>query len=99
MELIKDKTGRNMDYIEFKDSSDNECSIQVTIDPHEDSIFLGINDPQPRMQLNKMGLYGTGFAPYPLHPDVIVTTRMHLNIEQIKTIIPVLQKFVDKRIL
>jgi hypothetical protein len=33
--------------------------------------------------------------PYPIPKEVLLSTRMHLNREQVKEIIPILQKFVD----
>jgi uncharacterized protein with von Willebrand factor type A (vWA) domain len=37
---------------------------------------------------------GTGWVKYPIPDDVLLTTRMHLNRQQVKTILPILKKFV-----
>jgi len=38
---------------------------------------------------------GTGWVDYAIPEDVFLTTRMHLTREQVKMLIPILQKFVD----
>ncbi len=37
----------------------------------------------------------TGWIPYPIPDDVLLTTRMHLSLEQVKELIPFLQAWVD----
>jgi hypothetical protein len=38
---------------------------------------------------------GTGWVDYDIPKDVLLTTRMYLDKEQVKKLIPILQKFVD----
>ncbi len=38
---------------------------------------------------------GTGWANVPMHPDVFISGRMHLTIDQVKTLIPILEKFIE----
>lgn len=36
-----------------------------------------------------------GWVPYPVHPDALLSTRMHLTQAQVAELIPVLQHFVE----
>lgn len=37
----------------------------------------------------------TGWVKYPIPEEVLINTRMHLTRDQVKDILPILQKFVD----
>jgi hypothetical protein len=89
------KTHRGFDLIQFKDYYDADCSIQKSSLADDVAIWFGIDDANPIIMASKTVEGGTGWVKYPIHEDVCLTTRMHLNIDQVKELIPILQKFVD----
>jgi hypothetical protein len=100
--MIKfDKTGRGFSIGEFTDFYDYPCSIQKSSLATEDAIWLGIDNPNPQIMASVAGQYGiettetTGWVPYPIPSSVSLSTRMHLTRDQVESLIPVLQQFVD----
>ena len=90
------KTGRGFALGEFEDVRGNECSIQKSSSV-EDRIWLGSN---------KIGLKeftaGHGWEDRPefdedhsIQHHYIANNRMELNQEQVASLLPVLQRFVD----
>lgn len=94
-------TERGFPIAEFKDKYNHECSIQQSSIMDEPCIWLGINNAEPQImasQAKKFGLIptkNTGWVPFPIHEDVLLSTRMHLNIDQVKALLPLLQRFVE----
>jgi hypothetical protein len=103
--MEKKKTNRGFELGEFKDYYGNECSIQKSSLATEDAIWIGINDPDPKVLASKASSFGiatdetTGWVEFPIPDDVLINTRMHLSREQVANLIPVLQRFVDTGIL
>jgi hypothetical protein len=95
MKLDKTRTGRGFDIISFEDRYDHKCSIQESSIATEDCIWFGIDDPNPQIMASLVMEGGTGWVKYPIPDDVHIQTRMHLSREQVKALLPVLQKFVD----
>lgn len=70
------------------------------------AVWLGVNDPDPRVMARKLHPDDptvTGWEPCPLFPppgvsmeDVLFTTRMHLNRDQVRELIGQLQHWLDK---
>ena len=89
------KTARGFSVIEFKDRYDNKCSIQDSSLATEDCIWLGIDDANPQIMASQVMKNGTGWVKYPIHPDVSLTTRMHLTQDQAADLIEILERFVD----
>ena len=99
----------------FKDAYDKKCSIQCSsaIDdtdygfehPGSSFLWVGILDAEPQIlckDAKKIGLptqSDVGWQPYNIPENILLTTRMHLNREQIKDIINVLQEWLDTGIL
>ena len=71
-------TNRGFDLIEFKDAYDKNCSLQrsSSVVPH---IWLGIDDAEPSIMASKTTKGGTGWIPYNIPNDVLLTTRMHID--------------------
>lgn len=97
-----DKTNRGFTIGEFKDYYDAKCTIQDSSISWPDCIWLGIADPDPKIMATnaiRLGLpnHGetTGWVPYEIPEEVMVSTRMHLSRDQVRDLIPVLQHFVD----
>lgn len=88
--MKKVKTNRGFDYHSFTDRYGNKCSLQKSSLATEDCIWFGVDDPNPRILTP-----GKGWTEYPLPEDVLCDTRMHLTQEQVKELLPVLQKFAE----
>jgi hypothetical protein len=92
--MIKSKTHRGFALYEFKDSYDVPCSLQKSSSAEADKIWLGVDESNPRIMASKTPQGGTGWVPYPISEDVMMNTRMHLTIDQVKELLPILKKFV-----
>lgn len=89
------KTHRGFAYFQFNDRNGNSCSLQKSSIATEDCIWLGIDDANPQIMASKIIEGGTGWAKYPIPEDVLLTTRMHLNVEQAKWLVDRLQVFLE----
>lgn len=95
------KTHRGFAVQEFKDLYGADCSIQKSSLATDDAIWLGVDDAKPQIMASQAAGFGvkteetTGWVPYPIPEEVLLTTRMHLNREQVATLLPILQKFVE----
>ena len=89
------KTDRGWDRLDFTDRYDLECSLQKSSIATENCIWFGLNDANPQIMASKVQEGGTGWVRYPIHKDVLLATRMHLTQEQVKNLLPILQRFVD----
>lgn len=91
------KTQRGFSYNNFKDNNNNECSVQKSSLATEDCIWLGCDNiglkkfiPYKGWEdVNTDGDKGPGGISY------VANNRMHLNQEQVKQLLPILQNFVD----
>ena len=88
------KTASGRPYIEFTDRFEVDCSIHKSGIGGEDILCLGVKDAEPKIEYKVRG-GGKGFAKYPIHEDVYLTTLMHLNIDQAGELISVLENFVS----
>lgn len=84
----KEITNRGFSLIEFEDTYKDKCSIQKSSYGSEPRIWFGIDDANPQICIQ-----GQGFVPYKLPEEVHLTTRMHLNQEQVKQLLPILERF------
>lgn len=81
-------TNRGFSLLEFKDSNGVDCSLQESsVVPR---IWLGCNDPNP-----KVFTPGDGWRDLELGEGVLCTTRMHLTQDQVRELLPYLQRFAD----
>lgn len=85
------KTSREFAILNFKDRNNNECSLQKSSIATENCIWLGVDDADPQVFI-----HGEGWQPlvYP-EKDTLFTTRMHLNQQQVKELLPILTKFAE----
>lgn len=94
------KTNRGFDIIESQDKGGHSFSIQKS-SSDDNAIWIGIDNPKPQcmaMQAKSLGVdtnETTGWVDYPIPKAVLLITRMHLSQEQVRELLPVLQKFVD----
>lgn len=93
-------TARGFTYGTFTDLYGAECSIQNSSLATDDAIWLGIDDPNPMIMASQASAYGvdtdetTGWVPYPIPKEVLITTRMHLNKKMAKELVKQLNKFI-----
>lgn len=96
-----ENTPRGFAIAKFSDLYGAGCSIQKSSVATDDAIWIGIVDAEPQIMATQAAQLGvkteetTGWVPYPVPCQVSLTTRMHLNREQVDALIPVLQRFVD----
>lgn len=93
--MEKSKTNRGFALCTFTDLYGAQCSIQKSSLADDDAILFGIDDADPKIMASKTPKGGTGWVKYSIPNDVLLTTHMHLNREQVAELLPVLQKFVD----
>lgn len=83
---------RGFHFAEFIDSYGNKCSIQKSSSATSDCIWLGIDSPKLTVfEDNSHGKYITTEMPQ----NFDVNSRMHLTIEQVKNLLPILHHFVE----
>jgi hypothetical protein len=95
--MEKGKTDRGFTIIMFKDRYDTPCHMLKSSLADEDCIWFGCDEADPRIMASIVVPGGTGWVPYkmPLEEHVLMNTRMHLSRDQVKEILPILQKFVE----
>lgn len=84
------KTNRGFTLLEFEDRYGVKCSLQKSSLATEDAIWFGCNDADPRVMLP-----GTGWTPIKMPTEYAANTRMHLTQEQVRTLLPYLQRFAE----
>lgn len=84
-------TNRGFERIDFDDLYGTECSLQVSSLAIDEAVWLGCNDPDPRVCVP-----GEGWKGIPLPPETVCNTRMHLNRRQLKKLLPHLKRFVEE---
>jgi hypothetical protein len=93
-------TQRGFTYYQFKDRNGELCSIQESSLATEAAIWLGIDDANPiimHSDAKKLGMEvntDSGWVSYPIPDQVLLHTRMHLTIDQVKALLPILENFV-----
>lgn len=99
--MIASKTDRGFATVEFLDRYGDACIIQKSSLATEDAIWFGIQDACPQIMASDALAAGidtdetTGWIPYPMPKNVLLTTRMHLTRELVAELMPILQRFVD----
>jgi hypothetical protein len=85
-------TERGFEIANFKDSRQNECSIQKSSAAEDDYIWLGIDNPRLTIfEDERMGKYINTNLP----KNWAVSSRMHLSREQVNELLPVLITFSE----
>ena len=70
--------------------------------PGSSFVWLGIDDPEPQVMKSQAQALGlslqpgevSGWMPYPIPKEVHISTRMHLNREQVKGLVERLQQWL-----
>lgn len=93
------KTNRGFGLILFTDRYGTKCSLQESSLASERAIWFGVDDAEPKVLASEAAQHGvateetTGWVPYPIPEQVLLTTRMHLTQKQVKGLLPLLQHF------
>jgi hypothetical protein len=101
MEMHQGKTSRGFAKVEFHDLYGAPCYIQKSSLATDDAIWFGVSDAAPKILASKAGVINpetgemSGWVPYPIPSDVLLTTQMHLNREQVAELLPILTAFVE----
>lgn len=93
--MEKTITERGFGLIRFQDLYGETCNIQKSSLADEDAIWIGVENANPRFLAKEVRDDLTGWVKYPVPESVLMSTRMHINKEQAKEIMAILQKFVD----
>lgn len=88
--LIVVPTERGFARIDFTDDYGCECSLQKSSSAEGEKIWLGMNDPQVKFLVK-----GRGWQDYKLPEGVEGFSRMHLTQDQVRALLPYLQRFAD----
>lgn len=83
----REKTERGFGRYIFKDTYDSQCSIQKSSITTEDRIWIGIDDLKLYDNVSGKSVNKP--------PDIDAFTRMHINKEQAKAIVEVLNTFIE----
>ena len=87
-----EKNQRGFENGKFTDLYGEKCSIQKSSLATDDAIWLGIDKPKLTVFENEQrGNYLVAEMP----KNFSVSSRMHLNREQVAELLPILQKFVE----
>lgn len=83
-------TQRGFKRVDFSDFYGVECSLQDSSLATESAIWLGCNEPRPRVLIP-----GKGWTDIELPRDSVSNTRMHLTQAQVKELLPLLTYFAE----
>jgi len=97
--MKEDTTERGFSYVKFKDEYGNDCSLQKSSSAMQDCVWLGCDklgvkefvafrQPSAWRDMTELDEFS-----YEKH--YVGNNRMHLTREQVKELLPHLQKFVE----
>jgi hypothetical protein len=100
------RTARGFELLKFTDRYGVQCSLQASsLADHEkpgtSAVWLGPDNASPKVMASEAASVGvnteekTGFVPYPIPAKVSLTTRMHLDREQVSALIISLQTWLE----
>ena len=100
------KTTRGFEIVKFRDRYGVACSVQASslalrLTPGTGAIWLGCDDPDPRVMASKASGLGiqttetTGWVPFLLPEEVLLNTRAHLDRRQVRALMVTLQRWLD----
>ena len=96
-----EKTARGFAIARFDDIYGVACSIQKSSLATDDAIWVGVDDASPRIMASNAARFGIetqetcGYVDFPIPDEVSMTTRMHLNREEVAKLLPILTRFVE----
>jgi hypothetical protein len=102
-----ERTSRGFEVVNFKDHYGTKCSLQASSlaiyeKPGTSAVWLGCDEANPKVLHGDAAALGVktdatcGWVGYLLSDKVNLTTRMHLNREQVEALIPMLQSWLKR---
>lgn len=88
--LEPETTERGFRALKFIDVNDQHCSLQESSSAEGAKIWFGINKVEPKYLVP-----GQGWKVYRLPEHFMMNGRMHLNQDQVRELLPHLQKFAN----
>jgi hypothetical protein len=94
-------TDRGFAFLEFQDRYGEQCILQKSSLAFDEAIWFGISEVKVLIMAKDAASVGlqteetTGWIDFPLPPHVLTKSRMHLTQDQVRALLPILQKFVD----
>jgi len=95
MKFLDSKTERGFHLIEFIDLYGSNCSLQKSSLATDDAVWLGVDDACPKILGSHVTASGVGWVHVKLDPQIKLTTRMHLSRDQVRAMLPILERFVE----
>lgn len=92
--MRKSSTHRGFSICEFEDFNGHKCSLQKSSLATQDAIWLGPAKAEPKILASQTSAGGTGWVPYKLPDEVLLTTRMHLDRKGAAKLLIKLTRFV-----
>ncbi len=93
MKIDIEKTERGFALARFIDIYGSRCSVQKSSLADRDAVWVGVDEANPQILASKISEEGTGWVPFPIPSDVLLTTRMHLDREQARDLGKMLLRF------
>lgn len=93
-------TSRGFEIIEFNDHNGEQCNLQQSSVATESLLWLGVEKANPIIMAKDAIALGvktdqtSGWVPYPMPAEVLMTTRMHLSRENVAGLIVVLTNWL-----
>jgi hypothetical protein len=84
------QTCRGFDVSEFTDKYGNKCSLQKSSAASEPCIWFGVDEIKPIHLVPDKG-----WTPVEFPEDTQFNSRMHLTQDQVKELLPFLQRFAE----
>lgn len=100
-------SARGFPYIEFKDRYGAPCCLQASSlaeyeKPGTSAVWLGVVDTKPQIMASQAKAHGVvtdktcGWVPYPIPKEVLLSSQMHLDREQVEALIHRLTNWLEK---
>ncbi len=101
------RTSRGFEIVNFNDYYGVPCSLQASSlakyqKPGISAVWLGVDDVQPKCLHGDAKALGfktdatSGWVPYPIPEQVMLSSRMHLDRKQVAALIGHLQAWLDE---
>lgn len=102
---VVESTLRGFPIIYFKDKYGVSCSLQMSSlaeyeQPGVSAVWLGVVDTQPKVMAKEAYAVGVkteetvGWVPFPIPDQVLISSRMHLDRNQVESLICHLSKWL-----
>lgn len=101
LDLSQEITGRGFGLVTFTDRYGAACQLQMSSLATDEAVWFGVQHAEPKIMASQAWMVGlvtdqeTGWVDVPLHDAISLNTRMHLTRDQVRALLPVLQRFAD----